>query len=89
MAPYGASRAIVGRVSAMNGALTFAPSARVGRATHLIIRRDGRAVGKAWQAAPSLWIAALDAPALVVRGGTLREIREKIGREVSHATPGQ
>lgn len=42
------------------------------------LRRDGRKVGTLTALTPSLWIAALDSPPVVLHGGSVQEIRDKL-----------
>ncbi len=44
----------------------------------LVITRSGRKVGTVTMMAPSLWVAALDDPKMVISGATLREVRDKL-----------
>lgn len=44
------------------------------------IVRNRRKVGTVTKLSPTLWVAALDNPLTVIRGTTLREVREKLGK---------
>jgi hypothetical protein len=68
--------------------LAIMAAGRVGLATSYDVVRDGQKIGRVFYSTQNLWVAVLDTPCIVVRGRTLAEVREKIGREVARC-PGQ
>ena len=44
----------------------------------LNITRNGRTVGTITRLSPTLWVAALNDPKMVVQGATLREVRDTL-----------